>query len=106
MSLASLLNQTGTLYSKSTKDLAGRPSQVNGRSIRCRFEQVKKTIVTQAGKTEPIDGLAFFAGDETATPGDKFVFSSQNYRIMKVAPIIVGGGQTHHLEAFLQLWVA
>jgi hypothetical protein len=105
MGFNALLNQTGTLYSQTTKNLFGRPAQTNAQTVKCRFEQVKKTIVNLQGETEPIDGIVFIDTDITPTVGDQFVFDSQKYRVMKVQPMVDGRGKTRHIEFMVQSWI-
>lgn len=105
MGINALLNQTITIAAHSTRDYQGKSSFSAPVTARCRFEQVKKTIVNAQKETEPIDGIVFVPGDTSVSTGDKVTFNAQTYRVMVCSPIVDGRGTTRHIELKVQLWV-
>jgi len=102
MSYASLLNQTGTIANRSTTDRHGKYSYGSATSVRMRFQKTSKVINTVNNDKEPIDGIVFLPPTTTVDKGDKLVFGGVNYKVMTVSPIILGNGQTHHIEVMVQ----
>lgn len=105
MSFNALINQDAQLSAASGRDRYGKASQGSPVNIKCRFEQVNKTILNPQGETEPIDGIVFVLPTVTVSVGDKFTYQSLNYRVLVVAPIILGKGAVHHKELKVQRWL-
>lgn len=104
MAIQDFFNQTGTLKGRTGYDQYGKELQSAGASVACRFQETAKTQILPDGSVEPIDAYAFFDPATTINPGDHFVFSSTDYRVLSVNMVVDGKGLAHHSEVNLQKW--
>lgn len=104
MSISNLLNQTITLTAQGEQDKFGKASFSSGTDYNARFERTNKTIHTKENTVEPIDGVVFLSSDVTVSLGDRIVYDSQTYRVMKISEPPIGNGVIHHKELLVQEW--
>lgn len=104
MALVGLLNQAGSLYTKSTRNKYGKTGFGSAVAIKMRFQKTSTTILNNEREPEPIDGIVFVGPDVTIDVGDKLTYNSVTYRVMTVEPIVVGNGSVHHKELKVQEW--
>lgn len=102
MSISALLNQSGTISNQGAQTKYAKTSFGAATTVAMRFEKTKRTISTATRDKEPIDGTVFVGPSVSVDAGDKLVFGGISYRVMVVSPIILGNGQTHHLELMVQ----
>ncbi len=105
MSFPLLLNQTAQIENQTGgSDRHGKPSFGTPRTFKVRAERTSRTIATATQERAPIDIKFFAMGNEVADLDDRITFLGKQYRVMVVSPIILGNGQTHHLEILGQHW--
>lgn len=104
MSIASLLNQTITLYSQSGYDEFGDPSFGDGSSVAARFEAATKRILLPNGQTLTIDAEAFVKSSVTVATEDKVLYDSNYYKVVDIFKVPDAVGNTHHKELRLIKW--
>lgn len=104
MAIANLLNQSVTIYAKAVRNRYGKTTFDSGTLYAARFEQTNKTISTVQSDKEPIDGVVFLNSDCVVDVGDKVVYNSQDYRVLRRSNVPGANGKTHHVELMVQLW--
>ena len=104
MSLSGLLNQTATLYNKSSYSADGRENLGSGSSIRVRLQPKAKRVLMPDGSVLTIDAIAFAKASETINTDDKITYNSITYKVVDAYPVPGMNGQTHHQELRLQKW--
>lgn len=106
MSLQSLLNQTITIYAKSSYNEEGREVVGDGTSIKCRFQQTTKRRLLPNGSLQTIDAVVYVPGSTSINTDDKVSFGGVNYKVFGKYAAIDGIGQTNHLKLELIKWLA
>jgi len=104
MSLRSLLNQTITLYTKSTKDKFGRESYGSGVQHKCRFQLKTKTRVLPNQEIVAIVAVVYLRPDVSIDKGDKVTYNGTDYRVYTVNEAVDGPGNVDHRRLELTEW--
>lgn len=104
MPINALLNQTITVYNKSSLDKFGRESFGSGSSVKARMEVSRKSRLLPTGDTMTIDAKCFLSSAATVSRGDKVSYDSVDYKVTDIHKAIGGNGAVHHLELELQKW--
>lgn len=104
MSVASLSNQTVTIYPAGARDRTNKVTWGTGVDFSCRLTKTSKVIATQEKDREPIDALAIINGEPDVSIGDKAVYGDDTFRIILVKEAIGGNGAVHHVTLMLQRW--
>lgn len=119
MSLIGLLNQSITIYNKSSRNRYGRESYGSGTAYKARIEQTDKTIFqapigvsSQGVEGIPINAIIFVAGDTPVEVGDKITATapdesseSISYKVMRKHVAVDGRGTSRHIELECAKWV-
>lgn len=105
MSLLGLLNQTITIYAKSSYNTEGREVMGSGTSIKCRFQQTTKRKLLPNGNLQTIDAIVYVPSTTSINTDDKVTFGSTNYKVFGKYAAIDGKGQTNHLKLELIRWL-
>lgn len=106
MSITGLLNQTLTLYGKSSYNSEGREVVGSGSSVKCRFQRTTKRRVLPDGSLLTIDAIVYVAGDTSINTDDKVTFGGDNYKVAGIYSAVDGAGSTNHLKLELIKWIA
>jgi hypothetical protein len=101
-----LLNQTITIYNKSSLDAYGRESYSAGASEHARVEVGNKNYLKPNGETIVIDATAFVKNTATISIDDKILWSAVYYKVIYLNKIVDGQGNLDHYELGLQQWGA
>jgi hypothetical protein len=104
MNVDHLLRQTCTIYTAGAQDRFGKNTHAAGADFACRFQQTNRIIQKPNGEKAPIDGIVWLVASAAAAINDKLTFAGQDYRIMKISPMVDGSGTTRHLELMVQDW--
>lgn len=104
MSLAGLLNQTISLYNRSSYGFDGRAAYGSASDVKGRLESKVKRILMPDGTTMQVDAFLMLKPDVTIANDDKIVYDSVAYRVIDIFKVPGGSGQTHHLEVRLTKW--
>lgn len=105
MSLAGLLNQTITIYTKSGYNAYGRESVSDvGNQIKARFQPKTKRVLEANGQVLKIDAICFVAATVSVNSDDKVAYGSEKYKVLAVYPVPGANGETHHKELQLIKW--
>ena len=105
MTLATLLNQTATIYNHSGFDSYGRASFTTSSSIECRFQQINKRRLLPNGAVLTIDAKMWVLATQTIAIDDKVTYSGTDYKVISVNQAIEQTGSTHHISVELQKWL-
>ena len=110
MSLAGLLNQTITIYTKTGYSNDGRETVGSGTSVRSRFQAVsKRTLLPRnqansTGSVVEIDAIAYVPADTTVENDYKVTYSGNNYKVVNKYAVPGQSGATHHIKLELAKW--
>lgn len=104
MNVDHLLKQTCTVYTAGAQDRFGKNAHGAGVDYACRFQQTSRIIQKPNGEKAPIDGIVWLSASAQVVRNDKMTFAGQDYRIMKVSPMVDGAGVTRHYELMVQDW--
>lgn len=103
MSYASLLNQTITLYNKSSYDSYGREQFGSGSSVQARVEVANKVKLLPNGETVVVEAVAFLQTTATISVDDKVSYNGVNYKVLTKEQV-VDADNVHHYELELVKW--
>lgn len=106
MSLIGLLNQTITIYAKSSYNDEGREVVGSGSDIKCRFQQTTKRRLLPNGNLQVIDAIVYVPGDTSINTDDKVLFGSTNYKVFSKYVAVDGAGTTDHIKLELVKWLS
>ena len=106
MSLAGLLNQTITLYSKSSYNEEGREVVGSGSSIKARVQITTKRKLLPNGSIVLIDAIAYVLADTTVSTDDKVSYDSVNYKVYGKYAAVGENGSVDHYKLELTKWQA
>lgn len=119
MSYLGLLNQSVTIYGKSSRTRYGRENYGSGTATKARIEQADKTVFqapigvsSQGTEVIPINATIFVSGDTAVEVGDKITTTatdesseSISYKVMRKKVATDGRGSAHHITLECQKWV-
>lgn len=87
MDVSKYFNQTAIYKKYKYKTGKGEEVYEKGVPVKLRLEQVKKTIINSAGKTQSIEGT-YMIGRQGLKVGDILEYSGKEYKIIDVEEII------------------
>lgn len=98
------MNQTVTLYSKSSYNRYGREQVGSGTDYKCRAEEVSKARLTPTGEQVMINLILYMDSTVSVSIDDRATYNSEEYKVFSVKKPIDGSGNTHHLKLELIKW--
>ena len=104
MSIAGLLNQSITVYGKSSYNSEGREVVGSGTSISARVQPKTKRKLLPNGSVINIDAIAFVASDASIDTDDRVDLGSDKYKVLSKYAVPGADGTTHHIELELIKW--
>lgn len=104
MSVGNLLNQTISIYNKSSYDEYGRLTVGSATSVKARFQPQTKRILAPNGDVLTISAIAYVPSDTTVNTDDKIVYDSNTYKVITKYPTPNGKGNTHFIKLELIKW--
>lgn len=109
MSLASLFNQTITIYNTASKNRYGREQVGSGNNTKARVQVVSKTRLHFAADGSDatqyvIAAIIYCKPDVTVNEGDKITYNEVNYRVHGKSLATDGRGQTNHIKLECTKW--
>lgn len=109
MSLASLFNQTVTIYNTASKNRYGREQVGSGTNHKCRVQIVSKPRLHFSSDGSDaiqyvIAAIIYCKSDVTVNEGDKITYNGVNYRVHGKSLPTDGLGQTHHIKLECTKW--
>jgi len=105
MSVSGLLNQTGTLYNRSTYGADGREAFGAGSTVRLRMQPKAKRLLMPDGSVYTIDAIAYIGPSVVLSTDDKLVYNNITYKILDIYLVPGRNGQTNHQELRLVKWL-
>jgi hypothetical protein len=104
MSIGNLLQQTITIYSKTSYGSDGRPAVGTGTEVSARFQpkQVRKPLPN--GDVLVVDAIAYVPADTTIATDAKVTYDSVTYRVLNVYKTPDGKGNTKFIRLELAKW--
>jgi hypothetical protein len=104
MTPAGLLNQTLTLYSKSSYDSYGREVVGTGSSVKCRVQETTKQKLLPNGSLITINAIAYVPGGTTIAIDDRIDVGTTKYKVYGIYNAVDGSGDTNHIKLELTKW--
>lgn len=104
MSLGGLLNQTITLYNKTSYDAYGDEVVGTGTSIKCRFQRTTKRRLLPNGSVITLEGICYVPSDTTVNTDDRITYGTDNFKVFGKYDAVAGTGHTHHIKLELVKW--
>lgn len=104
MSFIGLLNQSLTIYNKSSYNEQGREVVGSGTTVYGRVQQTTKRKLEATGNLITIDAIAYVPSTTTVNTDDRIDFSGQKYKVYGKYSAIDGQGNTHHIKLELIKW--
>lgn len=104
MAIEGLLNQTITLYGKSSYNAEGREVVGSGTSVSARIQPKTKRRLLPDGSVITVDAVVFVASSVTINTDDRIAYGGDQYKVLAVYPVPGGDGSTHHKEVELIKW--
>ncbi len=105
MSITSLSNQTITVENPDgSLNAHGQKGFGAAVTVKCRFERIYKTIVTDQREREPVHATAGIPPQYTVQRGARVTYGTDKYRVITVAEAPGRSGSVHHRILMLQEW--
>lgn len=104
MSIANLLRQTATIYTKSGYNKFGRDVSGDGTQVVCRFQNQTKTKLMPNQEVVQLVGVFYFLGTVTINTEDRIVYNSLNYKVFSVNGFVDGRGDQRMIKCEVQKW--
>ena len=109
MSLASLFNQTITIYNTASKNRYGREQVGSGTNTKARVQVVSKPRLHFSSDGSDaiqyvIAAIIYCKPDVTVNEGDKITHGSLTYRVHGKSLATDGTGQTNHIKLECTKW--
>ena len=99
-----LLNQTITIYGKTSYTAQGREVVGAGTSIQARFQAKQKNVMSPTGAIITIAATAYVAADTVVAIDDRVIYDSQTYKVYSKYKVADGQGNINHIKLDLLLW--
>lgn len=98
-----LMNNSVTIYGEDTKDEFGKQSWQTGETTDGRFIEENKIVYDEKGEKITTDASLYLQSDETIALGNKVVYDSTDYQVIKIEkPKQVKN--VHHIKVYLRLY--
>lgn len=104
MAVTDLLNQTITLYTRSSYNKYGKLVVGSGTSYKARFQRHTKDILSATGEVIHIEAIVYVAPSVTVNVNDKVTFSGTDYKVFTKYDAVDGSGTTNHIKLELIKW--
>lgn len=110
MSLLGLLNQTITIYAKSSYGADGREIVGAGVTAKSRFQLVSKRTLLPRNQTNStgsvieIDAIAYVPASTTVATDDKVSYGGSNYKVITRYAVPGAQGTMEFIKLELQKW--
>jgi hypothetical protein len=104
MSIAALLNQTITIYIKSSCDEYGREVVGTGTDTRARVQRTNNNVIGPTGSVVTIEVLLYVGPDVVLNVDDRVTISGVDYKVFAKHAAIDGQGRTDHIKLELTKW--
>lgn len=104
MAFNDLLNQTITLYTKSSIDAYGRQQVGIGVDYPARVQEKTEAKLLPNGETVNIDAVVYLKPTVTVNHGDKITYSGNDYKVFSRNKAVDGSGETHHIKLEITKW--
>lgn len=104
MSLASLFNQSVTLYNRSSYNSEGTEVLGATSTIKARVQEVSKRKLMPNGSVLIIDALCYVSPSVTVNTDDKLAYNSTNYKVIGKSVAVDGQGNVNHYKLELVKW--
>ena len=102
--ITGLLNQTITVYGKSSYNAEGREVVGSGTSVKARIQPKIKRRLMPNGSVVNIDAIAFVNNDATVDTDDRVDLGSDKYKVAGKYSVPGADGNTDHIELELIKW--
>lgn len=102
--ITGLLNQTITVYTKSSYNSEGREVVGSGTSVKARVQPKIKRRLMPNGSVVNIDALAYVASGSTIDTDDRVDLGSDKYKVLGKYAVPGADGNTDHIELELIKW--
>lgn len=104
MSIVELyLNQSAEIAPKSGRDLYGKPTTGTVITVKCRFQEAKKTTKDSKGQEVGADAEIWLMPTVSLAIDDEVTVSGQKYRVVNVSKKFGLDGQPDHIKGMLFL---
>ena len=104
MSIAGLLNQEITLYTKVSYNSYGREVPGSGTVLNARIQKTNKQKLLPNNSMITIEVIAYVPGGTVVAIDDKITYDAVNYKVYGVYTAVDGAGKTHHKRLDLIKW--
>ena len=103
MAYNELLNQTISLYTKTSLDAYGRKQVGSAVSHVARVQETTKAILLPNGETVNIVAIVYLKPDVSVSNGDKIGYGGNFYKIFS-KDTVIGQSVSHHIKLHLTKW--
>ena len=104
MSLNGLLNQTLSVYNKSSFDAYGREVVGTATDIKARVQQTTKQRLLPTGALITIEIVAYVKSDASVNVGDRIKYDSKYYKVYGRYAAVDDTGNVDHYKLELTKW--
>jgi hypothetical protein len=102
--IAGLLNQTITIYSRTSYNAQGREVLSSGTTAVARVEAKSKNRMSPTGAIVTIAATAYVLPTVTIEIDDKIAVGTANYKVFAKYPVPDGQGNINHIKLELLKW--
>jgi hypothetical protein len=104
MSAISMMNQTITVYQRSSYDGEGREVVGNGTTVRARVQPKTKNVFSQNSQLLTVEIVAYVPPDTSIVVDDRVGYGSQFYKVHTAYPTPNGDGNVEFIKVELLKW--
>jgi hypothetical protein len=104
MSLIGLLNQTISIYNKSSYSSQGREVVGTALEVDARIQETTKQKLSPTGSLTTINAIAYVPGDTVVAIDDRIDYANSKYKVFGVYGAVDGEGKTDHIKLELVRW--
>lgn len=106
MTLAGLLNQSVTLYSKASYNAEGREVMGSGVSVSARAQETTKRKLLPNGSQIEISLILYVEPSTTVSTDDKVTYNGNNYKVFSKYNAVDEFGAVNHIKLECIKWRA
>lgn len=104
MSVHSLMNQTITLYNKSSYNEYGREVVGTGSEVCARVQETTKRKLLDNGNLITINAICYVPTDTSVSTDDRVDYSGNKFKVFGKYSAVDGGGNVNHIKLELVKW--
>lgn len=104
MSLNGLLNQTITLYTKTSYNRYGREVVGTGTDYKARVQEVSQSKLLPNNQVVLVNLVVYLNPDVSVSINDKITYETVDYKVYSVSKPVDGGGNRHHVKCECTKW--